>query len=354
MLKKSSAWLRWTVVSAAIASLAAATILVAGNKPSQAAGEVTLTGAGATFPQPIYSKWFYEYNRIHPDIRINYQGIGSGGGIQQITQRTIDFGASDAPMTEEEMAKAPGILHIPTVIGAVVPTYNLPGIRTTLHITGTVLADIYLGKITRWNDPRLTSLNPGVKLPNLPIAVVHRSDGSGTTNIFTSYLTAVSAEWAKKVGAGKSVDWPVGRGGKGNPGVAALVGQTPGAIGYVELAYVHQNNLPYILVQNRNGKYVEPSVESTIAAAAGAINNMPADFRATIVNSPGDNVWPIAGFTWLLIYRDQKDPVKGKALVDFVKWALTQGDQMAEALDYAPLPDSVQNKVLQALDTIRF
>ncbi|MBE3577986.1 MAG: phosphate ABC transporter substrate-binding protein PstS [Limnochordales bacterium] len=337
-----------TIIGSVLATAASLTATTA-----SAAQTVTLTGAGATFPQPIYEKWFAEYNRLHPEVRINYQGIGSGGGIRAIRGRQVDFGASDAFLTDAELKSMPAkILHIPTVAGAVVVIYNLPG-NPKLQLTPDVLVDIFLGKITRWNDPRLAAINPGIKLPALPISVVHRSDGSGTTNIFTSYLSAVSPEWATKVGAGTSVNWPVeAAAGKGNPGVAAYVRQLPGAIGYVELAYAKQNNLPHAALQNAAGRFVTASLETTRAAMASA--NMPADFRTMIVNAPGPDAYPIAGFTWLLIYEKQTDPVKGKALVDVIKWALKNGDAAAESLDYVPLPDSLQEKVLQALDNVQF
>lgn len=331
--------------------LAAAASLT--RNTTSAAQTVTLTGAGATFPQPIYEKWFAEYNRLHPEVRINYQGIGSGGGIRAIQERQVDFGASDAFLSDDELkSMSAKILHIPTVAGAVVVTYNLPG-NPKLQLTPDILVDIFLGKITRWNDPRLAAINTGIRLPSLPISVVHRSDGSGTTHMFTTYLSAVSKEWATKVGADKSVAWPVeAAAGKGNPGVAAYVRQLPGAIGYVELAYAKQNNLPHAALRNAAGHFVTASVETIKAAMATA--NMPADFRATIVNAPGAGAYPIAGFTWLLIYEKQTDPVKGKALVDVIEWALKNGDAAAESLDYVPLPDSLQEKVLRALDNVQF
>jgi phosphate transport system substrate-binding protein len=301
-----------------------------------------LTGAGATFPYPIYSKWFDTYHKMNPGVTINYQSIGSGGGIQQVKAGTVDFGASDAPLSDEEQASMPTpVVHIPTVAGAVVMSYNLPGVSAQLKMDGPVIADMFLGKITKWNDPRLAALNKGVNLPSLPVAIAHRSDGSGTSYIYTNYLAAVSAEWKGKVGAGKSVNWPVGLGGKGNEGVAALVKQTPGGLGYVELAYAIQNHLAYAQVKNKSGKFIEPSVASTTAAAAGGAPALRAEIRTPIVNSPGAGAYPISGFTYLLVYRDMKDPVRGKALGGFLKWAMGDGQKLAESLYYAPLPKSV-------------
>ncbi len=320
-------------------------------KPGQA---VTLTGAGATFPYPLYSKWFDVYQQA-AGTRINYQSIGSGGGIQQITQRTVDFGASDAPMTDEQLAAAPGqLLHIPTVIGAVVVTYNLPGIDKPLKLAPDVLADIFLGTITRWNDPRLVQANPDLALPETSIVVVRRSDGSGTTNIFTDYLSAVSPAWKQRVGKGTSVNWPVGLGGKGNEGVTGQVKQTPGAIAYVELAYAAQNKLPYAAIRNQAGQLVEPTIESTTAAAAGAAGSMPEDLRVSIVNPPGEKSYPIAGFTYLLVYQEQSDQAKGRALVDFLAWALRDGQPYARDLLYAPVPAEVVQKAEAKVNGITF
>lgn len=308
-----------------------------------ARAQMLINGAGATFPYPIYSKWFSLYARVNPSLRFNYQSIGSGGGIRQISEQTVDFGASDAPMTEQQMKEAKGgkILHFPTVVGAVVVTYNLPGADRGLKFSGPVLADIFLGRITSWNDPHLSALNAGVKLPKEDILVVHRSDGSGTTNIFTSYLSSVSPAWASRVGHGTSVNWPTGLGGKGNEGVSGQVKNTPGSVGYVELAYAVHNRLPYGKVENREGQFVEPTLESTSAAAAGAARRMPADFRVSIVNPPGKGAYPISGFTWLLVYKNQKDRTRGKALVDFLWWAVHEGQKRARDLLYAPLPPRV-------------
>lgn len=354
---KQSRFQRWLALGIAIASLATVTVVANRAVVTGAAEQISLTGAGATFPQPLYEKWFAEYHRLYPNVKINYQGIGSGGGIRSITEKIVDFGASDAPLNDEQLAAAPGkLLHIPTVAGAVVVMYNLPGLENArLRLAPDVLADIFLGKINMWNHPRIAALNPGIKLPPLPISVVHRSDGSGTTNIFTSYLKAVSPEWAARVGAGTSVKWPVeAAAGKGNPGVAGQVKQIPGAIGYVELAYAHQNKLPFALLRNRAGKFVEATLETTKAALAGAAAEMPADFRIMIVNAPGEDAYPIAGFTWLLVYQKQSNPLKGKALVQVIEWALKNGDKMAEELDYVPLPDNVQQKVLATLRSIQY
>ncbi|HSQ30967.1 MAG TPA: phosphate ABC transporter substrate-binding protein PstS [Gemmatimonadaceae bacterium] len=302
-----------------------------------------LTGAGATFPKQIYEKWFDTY-AARTGVKINYQAIGSGGGIKQFTEGTVDFGASDAPMSDEEMAKlkAPAY-HIPTVLGAVVLAYNLPQVSKPLNLTGPVIADIYLGKIRKWNAPELVALNPGVKLPNRDILVVHRTDGSGTTYIFSDYLTAVSPAWKTGPGTGKELKWPVGLGGKGNDGVAGQVKQVPGAIGYVELAYARQNKIPYAAVRNAAGTFVLPSIESVTESAAGIATKLPAntDFRMSIVNAPGKDAYPISSFTYLLVSQTQTNAVKGKKLVDFIKWALHDGESMAAALDYAPLPKNV-------------
>ncbi len=328
-------------------------LLIAGVAAAQAADALTITGAGATFPYPLYSKWFYEYSNSHPGLNFNYQSIGSGGGIRQITAGTVDFGASDAPMTDAEMAKLPGpILHIPTAIGAVTVIYNLAGIGSGLKLSQDALVDIYLGKITRWNNPRIASLNPGLKLPGADIVVAERSDGSGTTDIFTNYLSTVSPEWRAKVGRGKSIRWPVGLGGKGNEGVAGLVRQTPGAIGYVELAYAKQNKMAVAALKNREGTFVLPSIESTSAAAAGAAKTMPADFRVSLVNAPGKDSYGICGMTWLLVYKNQKDPAKGKALVSFLKWAIRDGQKIGPTLDYAPIPRPVVDMVDKTLKQI--
>jgi phosphate transport system substrate-binding protein len=319
------------------------------------AGASTLiNGAGATFPYPLYSKWFAEYAKIDPTVQFNYQSIGSGGGIKQILAQTVDFGASDKFLSDEEMKGAPGkLLHIPTVMGAVVVTYNLPGIGKGLKLTSENVADIFLGKITMWNDAKIAGVNPGLKLPNQPIIVVHRSDGSGTTNIFTDYLSGVSPEWAKKVGKGSSVKWPIGLGGKGNEGVAGQIKTTQYTIGYVELAYAFENRLPYASLKNKSGKFIEPTIESTIAAAAAAAKSMPADYRISLVNQPGAKAYPIVGFTWLLVYEQQKDKVKGKKLVEFLQWELKKGQKMAATMQYAPLPETVVKMVEKTIKTIK-
>jgi len=327
----------------------------AASSTASSGGGADLTGAGATFPYPIYSKWFSDYANA-TGIKINYQSIGSGGGVRQISEQTVDFGASDGPMSDEELAKAKGgpILHIPTVLGADVITYNVPGVTAVLKLTPSVIADIFMGRIKKWNDTRLASLNPGVSLPNQDILVVHRSDGSGTTYIFTDYLDKVSPAWHSSVGKGKEVKWPVGLGGKGNEGVSGQVKQTPGAIGYVELAYAKQNNLPAALVRNNAGQYVAASVSAVTAAAAGVAQSLPAntDYRISIVDAPGAQSYPISSFTWLLVYQHQKDAVKGKKLVDFLNWAMTEGEKSAPTLDYAPLPAAMVTTVKAKIATI--
>jgi len=310
-----------------------------------------INGAGATFPYPIYSKWFDAYTKVDPSVRFNYQSIGSGGGQKQILSQTVDFGASDGPMSDDNLAKAPGkILHIPTVAGAVVITYNLPG-NPALKLDGYTIAGMYLGQIKKWNDPKLTALNPGVKLPDQDIVVVHRSDGSGTTFIFTDYLSKVSSEWKSKAGNNTSVNWPTGIGGKGNEGVSGQVKQTPSAVGYVELIYAKQNKMPYADVKNSAGEFVKATPESVTASLATA--DVPDDFRFSMTNAPGKDAYPISGATWLLVYEQQKDPAKGKKLVAFLKWALTDGEKMATALDYAPLPDALRERVLKRIQEIK-
>jgi phosphate transport system substrate-binding protein len=321
-------------------AIAVATLAVAAAVPA-GAQTIQLNGAGATFPYPIYSKWFSEYHKLHPNVQINYQSIGSGGGIRQISERTVDFGATDGPMTAEQLQNASGIMHFPTVLGADVPIYNIPGVDAELKFTGHVLADIFMGKITKWNDKAITSLNPGVNIPDTDIAVVHRSDGSGTTYIFADYLAKVSAEWKTKVGVSTSVKWPVGVGGKGNEGVAGQVKQQPGSIGYVELIYAIQNKIDYGQVQNMSGRFVRASLDGVTASAAAAANAMPADFRVSITNAPGENVYPISSFTWLLVYQHQKDAAKGKIITDFMHWMLKDGQKYCADLGYAPLPQQV-------------
>jgi phosphate transport system substrate-binding protein len=309
---------------------------------TMAASAETINAAGATFPAPIYQKWFEEFHKAHPDIQINYQAIGSGGGIRQLTEGTVDFGASDMPMTNEELSKVAKykVLHFPTVLGGIVPTYNVPG-AASLKFSDTVLAGIYLGNIKKWNDPALKKDNPGVNLPNEDITVVHRSDGSGTSFVFTDYLAKVSPEWKSKVGSNTSVNWPVGLGGKGNEGVAGLIKQTPFSIGYVELIYAVQNKMEYGSLKNAAGAFVKADFNTVSDAAAGAAKDMPADFRVSITNAPGKNAYPISSFTWLLIPDKFSDPVKKKSVIDFLQWMLTTGQADAQALSYAPLPKSI-------------
>ncbi len=333
-----------------IASLTAAVLLATA---SLASAETLINGAGATFPYPLYSKWFSEYAKIDTSVKFNYQSIGSGGGIKQITAQTVDFGASDKFLSDEELKAAPGrLLHIPTVMGAVVVTYNLPGVPKGLKLNSEDVANIFLGKITKWNDKRIIDDNPGVNLPDKAIIVVHRSDGSGTTSIFTDYLCGVNSEWAQKVGKGASVKWPVGLGGKGNEGVAGQIKTTQYTLGYVELAYAFENKLPYATLKNKSGSWVEPSIKTTSAAAAAAVKHMPEDYRMSLVNQPGKDAYPIVGFTWLLVYQDQKDKVKGKKLVEFLNWSMHKGQKMAAPMLYAPLPDSVMKMVEKSIKTI--
>jgi phosphate transport system substrate-binding protein len=315
--------------------------------------QTKLTGAGATFPNPIYQKWFSEYGKAHSDVQINYQSIGSGGGIRQVSEGTVDFGASDGPMSDEQLSSAKTkILHFPTVLGSVVPAYNVPGVTDEIKFTPDVLAGIFLGKIANWNSPLIAKANPGVKFPDQPIIVVHRSDGSGTTYIFTDYLSKVSSEWKDTVGKGTSPHWPVGLGGKGNEGVAGSVRQLPGSIGYVELIYAVQNKIPYGSVKNSSGVFMKASLESTTAAAASA-KSMPADFRVSITDAPGKDAYPISSFTWLLIPQPSKDALKGKILADFLTWMVNDGQKMVADLSYAPLPPTVAEKVKAAIKQVR-
>lgn len=327
-----------------------------GGDSARPSGTVDLTGAGATFPFPLYSRWFADYAK-RTGVRINYGSLGSGAGIRQVSEGTVDFGATDSPMTEKELAAAKGghLLHVPTVAGAVVVVYNLPGLDRPLRLSGDVLADIFLGRVARWDDPRIAGLNPGVELPARDVLVVHRTDGSGTTFVFTDYLASASEGWAGGPGRGKQVNWPAGLGGKGNEGVAAQVQQMPGAIGYTELAFANQTGLPVAMVRNRAGNFVAPTVENVQAAAAGVLEQLPpdTDFRVSIVDAPGELSYPIASLTWILIYQDQADSRKGSELVAFLRWALTEGGSQAVALDYAPLPPTVAARVLQRLDSVR-
>ena len=344
MMRSRGAWL---------AVLVAIGVVAVSSGRARAA-DVTLQGTGATFPAPLYQRWFTEYNKLHPEVQINYQPIGSGGGIRQIQAGTVFFGATDGPMTNDQLLQAPGkILHLPTVLGAVVPVYNLPEVSQPLKFTGALLADIYLGKITKWNDPQIAKVNAGVNLPATDITVVHRSDGSGTSYIFVDYLAKVSPEWKTKVGVATSVNWPAGVGGKGNEGVSGLVRQSPGSIGYVELIYALQNKIAYGEVQNASGEFISASVQAVTAAAAAAAAAMPKDFRVSITNAPGKGVYPISSFTWLLLYESPKDKEQGKIMVDFVKWALSDGQKFASDLGYAPLPDQVVKLEMEALKTIK-
>ena len=328
-------------------------VLVCALMAVPAIAQTTLNGAGATFPYPIYSKWFSEYHKLHPEIQINYQSIGSGGGIRQVINGTVDFGASDGPMTDEMLKEAKSkILHMPTVLGADVPAYNIPGVSGELKFTPQALAGIFLGKITKWNDKEIASANPGVSLPDRDIVVVHRSDGSGTTYIWTDYLSKVSTDWQSQVGKGAPVRWPIGLGGKGNEGVAGSIRQLQGSIGYVELVYAVQNNIPYGSVKNAAGNFMKASLDSVTAAAASS-QKMPADFRVSITNAPGKDAYPISSFTWLLIPEQSKDAAKGKILADFLNWMVTDGQKMTAALSYAPLPEGVVQKEKEAIKQVR-
>lgn len=331
------------------AAALATVLLVAACKRD---GAVNLSGAGATFPYPLYSKWFDMYGREH-GVAINYQSIGSGGGIKQLQAGTVDFGASDAPLSDAEAKEMPGpVIHLPMVAGAVVLAYNLPGVAQGLRLDSKTIAGFFQGDITDWSDPKIAAINPGVALPKLPVVIAHRSDGSGTSYIFTSYLAAISPQWKNTVGAGKAVNWPVGIGGKGNEGVAGVLKQTPGSIGYVELAYASQNKLPMAAVKNAAGAWVEPGIASTTAAASGAAAKMRSDVRVSIVNAPGKEAYPICGFTYILLYREQSNAAKGKALVDFLNWAIHDGQREASPLLYAPLPAAVVALNDQALGTV--
>ena len=344
----------------ASAALAAVAVACGGGQPAKegaaapatAGATLKINGAGATFPYPIYSKWFDEYHKKNLQVEINYQSIGSGGGIRQVSSETVFFGATDGPMTDEQLKAAPGkLLHFPMVLGADVPVYNLPGLSAELKFTGPMLADIFLGKITKWNDPAIAKLNAGITLPSTDITVVHRSDGSGTTYIWADFLSKVSPEWKGKVGTSTAVNWPAGVGGKGNEGVAGLVSQTPGAIGYVELIYALQNRISFGAVQNASSEFVKATTESVTAAAAAA--QMPADFRVSITNAAGAGAYPVSSFTWMLLYEDAKDKAQAKAMVEFVKWALTDGQQFASQLGYAPLPADVVKQELVALAAVK-
>ena len=331
-----------------------AVLLMLGTVAVAAAGQVLLNAAGATFPYPMYSKWFDQYHQAHSNVQINYQSIGSGGGIRQLLDKTVDFGASDGPMTDEQLKQASvPILHFPTVLGADVPSYNLPGVSAELNFTPEALGGIFLGKITKWNDPAITSANLGVKLPGDDIVVVHRSDGSGTTYIWTDYLSKISPEWKQKVGTATSVNWPVGLGGKGNEGVAGLVQQTPNSLGYIELIYAIQNKIAYGRVKNSSGAFVKADLASVSAAAAAVAKFMPDDFRVSITNPEGKAAYPIASFTWLLIPAKFTDSAKRDVVKDFLKWMMTDGQQSCEALSYAKLPKEVVGKEMKAIAQIQ-
>lgn len=319
---------------------------------AKAPANISLQGAGATFPYPLYSKWMSEYNKLHPNVRINYQSIGSGGGIRQVVSQTVDFGATDAPMKDSDAKNAPGKLHhIPTTIGAVVVAYNVPGIDKVLQLDPDVIGDIFLGKITKWNDARIASSNEGVSLPDQNISVVHRSDGSGTTSVFTDYLASVSSEWKESVGAGKSVKWPTGLGAKGNEGVTGQIQSTPGAIGYIELAYATQNKLPFAAIKNKAGKYVTAKIDAITAAGAGQV--MPQALHISLADPEGETAYPIAAYTYILVYEEMKDTTKAKALADFLWWAVHDGQKFAEELHYAPLPEPVVKKIEARLKSLK-
>jgi phosphate transport system substrate-binding protein len=324
-----------------------------GGNSNGGGGPVRLQGAGATFPNPLYQKWLSEYGKLNPNVRMDYQSIGSGGGIKQIKEQTVDFGASDSPMKDEDLKSAPGeILHIPTVLGAVVLTYNLQGVSQPLRFSSDVIADIFLGKIKRWDDARIKADNAGVTLPAADITVVHRSDGSGTSAVFTDYLSKVSAEWKEKVGTGTSPNWPVGLGGKGNEGVTGQVKQTPNTIGYVELAYAVQNNLPVALMKNKSGSFVEPSLDAVTAAAAESVATTPEDLRVSITDAAGATAYPVSSYTYILAYKEQKDAAKGKALVDFLWWGIHDGEKFAKDLRYSPLPEEIVKRAEAKINSI--
>lgn len=324
-----------------------------GGNSSTGGGDLRLQGAGATFPNPLYQKWVSEYGKQKVNIKIDYQSVGSGAGIKQIKERTIDFGASDSPMKDDDLKSAPAeVLHIPTVLGAVVITYNLAGVSQPLRFTPDVIADIFLGKIKKWSDPRLKTDNAGVTLPDADITVVHRSDGSGTSAVFTDYLSKVSPEWKEKVGSGTSPNWPVGLGGKGNEGVTGQVKATPNTIGYVELAYAVQNKLPAGVIKNKSGSFVEPSIDAVTAAAAASLSMTPDDLRVSITDAPGATAYPISSYTYLLVYKDQQDAVKGKVLVDFLWWGIHEGEKFARDLMYAPLPPDIIQRAEAKINSI--
>src|SRR5215207_453950 len=325
-----------------ISAFVLAFVSIACNGGGSGSNSVSLQGAGATFPNPLYQKWLSEYGKLHPNVKIDYQSIGSGGGIKQLKEQTVDFGASDSPMKNEDLTSAPGeVLHIPTVLGAVVLTYNLQAVNQPLRFSPEVVADIFLGKIKKWNDPKVAADNPGITLPTTDVTVVHRSDGSGTSAVFTDYLSKVSAEWKEKVGSGTSPSWPTGIGGKGNEGVTGQVKNTPNTIGYVELAYATQNKLPVAQVKNASGNFIDPSIDTVTAAASASGANTPDDLRVSITNAAGSQAYPISSYTYILVYKEQKDAAKGKALVDFLWWGIHEGEAYAKELQYAPLPADI-------------
>ncbi len=341
----------------AVLFLAASSFLVvAACAPKGSSGPnatINLQGAGATFPNPLYQKWLSEYGKLHQEVKIDYQSIGSGGGIKQVQSQTVDFGASDSPMKDEDLKAAPGeILHVPTVLGAVVITYNLSGVPSALRFSPETIADIFLGKVKKWNDPHIAADNPGVKLPAGDITVVHRSDGSGTSAVFTDYLSKISPEWKEKVGTGTSPSWPVGIGGKGNEGVTGQVKNTPNTIGYVELAYAVKNNLPVALIKNQSQSFISPTLEAVTAAAAESVATTPEDLRVSITNGAGKGAYPISSYTYILVYKDQKDATKGKALVDFLWWGLHDGEKFATELQYAPLPQEIVKRAEAKINSI--
>jgi phosphate transport system substrate-binding protein len=341
-----------SVIAMALTTIAALALSGCGGGTS-GVGEIRLQGAGATFPNPLYQKWVSEFGKQQPSIRIDYQSIGSGGGIKQIQAQTVDFGASDAPMTDAEMKAAPAeLVHIPTVLGAVVVTYNLQGLSKPLRFSPDVIADIFLGKITKWNDPRIKADNAEANLPAADITVVHRAESSGTSFVFTDYLSKVSADWKQKVGADKSPQWPVGQGGKGNEGVTGQIKQQPNTIGYVELAYAVQNKLPSALIKNASGNFVEPSIDAVTAAAAASAATTPDDLRVSITNAGGTGAYPISSYTYILAYKDQKDAAKGKALVDFLWWGIHDGESFAKNLQYAPLPTDIVKRAEAKINSI--
>ena len=338
---------------ACFSALALLVVAIACNGGASGNGSVSLQGAGASFPNPLYQKWMSEYGKVKPNVKLDYQSIGSGGGIKQLKEQTVDFGASDAPMKDEDLKSAPGeVLHVPTVLGAVVITYNLEGVSHPLRFSAEVLADIFLGKIKKWNDPKIAADNSGVTLPSTDITVVHRSDSSGTSAVFTDYLSKVSAEWKEKVGAGTSPSWPIGLGQKGNEGVTGQVKQTPNTVGYVELAYAVQNKLPVAQIKNASGNFITPSIDAVTAAASGSLATTPDDLRVSITNAAGADAYPISSYTYILVYKAQKDAAKGKALVDFLWWGIHDGEGFAKDLQYAPLPADIVKRAEAKINSV--